>query len=74
LKWNFSVKNKSKTTTKTDKLTCILPKSPKEKYSYNLGVLHILFQPALYFEMLRNSENNKVYVIGFKQKELGEYI
>ncbi len=73
LKWTFSVENISKTTTTNDSLTCILPKFPKERVSYNLGVLHMFFQPALYFEMLKNSSSHNVYVIGFKQKEIGEY-
>lgn len=72
LKWTFSVENRSTTTTKTDNLACLLPNSHKERVSYNLKVPSMFFQPNLYFEMLKNSENNNVYVLGFKQKDLNE--
>lgn len=72
LKWTFSVENRSTTTTKADNLTCLLPISPKERVSYNLRVVGMFYQPKLYFEMLKNSDKNNVYVLGFKLKDLNE--
>ena len=72
LKWTYSIENRSTTTTKTEKLTCLLPSFPKEKHSYNLRAPVMFYQPNLYFETIKNSNNENIYILGFKQKEINE--